>query len=131
MQQESYSQVVNQSVALENQLVPPASNEAQAGQMLITLYDGAIRFVELAREQIRAGNASAKEISLSKAYAIIAEFMNSLDFEMAPELCTNLYNIYEFMLAQLVEANSSMNADELSPVVDHLVELRDAWNQVV
>ena len=130
MQQASYSHAVKQPAPAEPMKAPP-QNEGQAGQMLLTLYDGAIRFVELAREQIRVGNSHSKEISLSKAYAIITEFMNSLDYDMAPDLCANLYNIYEFMLAQLVEANCNMNAEALDPVVDHLTILRDAWGQVI
>ncbi|MDJ0761579.1 MAG: flagellar export chaperone FliS [Myxococcota bacterium] len=101
------------------------------GKMLLTLYDAAIRFVGLAQKQIEAGNAKAKELTLSKAYAIIAEFINSLDHGKAPELCANLEQIYQFMLGQLIEANGNMDPEPLSPVVDQLTNLRDAWARVV
>ncbi len=101
------------------------------GAVLITLYDAAIRFVGLAREQILAGNVQAKELTLGRAYAIITEFLNSLDHEKAPELCANLEQIYDFMLTQLEEANMKMDAGPLESVNEHLVSLRDAWAQVV
>ena len=108
----------------------PTGNLAQ-GNILLMLYDGAIRFVELAKSQIEEGNVAAKEISLAKAYAIIAEFINSLDFDQAPELCTNLQQIYEFMLAQLTEANASMNTKPLEIVHGYLNDLRNTWVEAV
>jgi len=101
------------------------------GHILLMLYDGAIRFVDLAKSQIEEGNQTAKEISLAKAYAIIAEFINSLDFEQAPELCTNLQQIYEFMLAQLTEANATMNPKPLEIVHGYLTDMRRTWSEAV
>ena len=115
--------------AINEQQVPMAS--PRPGRVLLTLYDAAHRFIGLACEQIDNGNAQAKEISLSKAYAIISEFINSLDYGQSPELCNNLEQIYEFMLSQLVEANVTMNSELLVPVMDQLSDLRDAWAQVI
>jgi flagellar protein FliS len=101
------------------------------GDVLLMLYDGAIRFVGLAKDQINSGNAGAKEISLAKAYAIISEFIQSLDHERAPELCSNLEQIYEFMLAKLAEANGNMDAAPLDIVLCHLTEMRETWSEAV
>ena len=99
--------------------------------VLLLLYDGAIRFVRLAREQIEAGNTSAKEVSLSKAYAIISEFINSLDREQAPELCENLTRIYEFMLTKLTEANTNMDTEPLDLVLRYLTDMRTTWSEAI
>ena len=101
------------------------------GNILLMLYDGAIRFVDLAKQQIAEGNSTAKEISLAKAYAIIAEFINSLDHEQAPELCENLQKIYEFMLAQLTEANSTGETAPLDVVLGYLNDMRRTWSEAV
>ena len=119
-----------ESPATENvQNVPNAP--AGQGDVLLMLYDGAIRFVGLAKDQIRSGNANAKEISLAKAYAIISEFINSLDHERAPDLCSNLEQIYEFMLCKLAEANGNMDAAPLDIVLGHLTEMRETWSEAV
>jgi flagellar protein FliS len=99
--------------------------------VLLLLYDGAIRFVTLARDQIEEGNNSAKEISLAKAYAIISEFINSLDRNRAPELCENLAQIYEFMLAKLTEANATMNSEPLDIVIGYLTDMRKTWAEAI
>jgi flagellar protein FliS len=101
------------------------------GDVLLMLYDGAIRFVGLAKDQIASGNTDAKELSLAKAYAIISEFINALDHESAPELCDNLERIYEFMLAQLAEANGTMDSAPLDIVLGYLTDMRQTWSEAV
>lgn len=103
----------------------------QQSNVLLLLYDGAIRFVKLAKEQIDTGNTSAKEVSLSKAYAIISEFINSLDREQAPELCENLTQIYEFMLTKLTEANTNMDTKPLDLVLRYLTDMRHTWSEAI
>ncbi|MDJ0761582.1 MAG: flagellar export chaperone FliS [Myxococcota bacterium] len=104
---------------------------ANPGRILLMLYDAAIRFVRLAKQQIEAGDMAAKGIALSKAYAIIAEFINALDHDKAPELCQNLEAIYGFMLEKMSEANTLMTAEPLIPVLTHLVDLRATWAEAV
>ena len=104
---------------------------ANPGRILLTLYDAAIRFVRLAMQQMREGNVSAKGITLSRAYAIIAEFIHALDHEKAPELCQNLEAIYNFMLEQLSEANAKVDPAPLEPVLNYLTDLRETWAQAV
>ena len=104
---------------------------APQGNVLLLLYDGAIRFVSLAKQQIEMGNKSAKEVSLAKAYAIITEFINSLDRRQAPELCENLAQIYEFMLSKLTEANANMDPEPLKLVLGYLSDMRATWEEAI
>ena len=104
---------------------------ANPGRVLIQLYDAAIRFVEQAQVQIDAGQAGPKGESLRKAHAIIAEFINSLDHKMSPQLCSNLEQIYGFMLEKIAEANVNMDAKALIPVLRHLREMRETWKTAV
>ncbi|MCP4679850.1 MAG: flagellar export chaperone FliS [Deltaproteobacteria bacterium] len=122
MQQAVYQQEAQNNIPMET---------PSPGAVLLSLYDAAIRYVGLAKKQIEAGNNQSMEISLGKAYAIITEFMNSLDYEQSPELCANLEQVYDFMLAQLEEANLNMDPTPLGHVATHLNALRDAWAQVV
>jgi flagellar protein FliS len=116
----------------QQQLYRQASVEtANPGRILITLYDAAIRFVRLGVQQINDGNAQAKGISLSRAYAIIAEFIHALDHSRAPELCRNLESIYNFMLEQISDANTKMSAAPLVPVLEYMADLRETWSQAV
>lgn len=104
---------------------------ANPGRVLLQLYDAAIRFVEKAQIQIDAGQAGPKGESLRKAHAIIAEFINALDHKMSPQLCSNLEQIYGFMLEKIAEANVNMDSSALIPVLKHLREMRDTWQLAV
>lgn len=104
---------------------------ANPGRVLIQLYDAAIRFVEKAQVQIDAGQAGPKGESLRKAHAIIAEFINALDHKMSPQLCSNLEQIYGFMLEKIGEANVNMDSRALIPVLKHLREMRETWQIAV
>jgi flagellar protein FliS len=104
---------------------------ANPGMVLITLYDAAIKHVRAATEEIAKGDVRGKGVSLGRAHAIVAEFVNALDHSRAPELCANLERIYGFMIARIAAANNEMDAAALAPVLDHLSSLRQAWVQAV
>ncbi len=108
-----------------------AVETANPGRILITLYDAAIRFLRLGVQQINENNVAAKGVSLSRAYAIISEFIHALDHSKAPELCRNLESIYNFMLEQIGDANTQMSAAPIGPVLDYMVDLRETWSQAV
>jgi flagellar secretion chaperone FliS len=104
---------------------------ANPGRILLSLYDAAIRFVERAGEQIRAGDLGGKGQSLGRAHAIIAEFITALDHKRSPELCRNLENIYMFMIDQIMDANARVDTAPLEIVLKHLRTLRETWSQAV
>lgn len=104
---------------------------ANPGQILVALYDAAIRNVEHAMDRIEKRDYPAKGVALNKAYAIIAEFINALDYGVAPELCANLEGIYTFMLDQISEANTHMTSEPLQHVLRHLKALRGTWAEAV
>lgn len=104
---------------------------ANPGRVLITLYDAAIRFVGQAVEQIGRGELGPKGTSLGRAHSIIAEFINALDHDASPDLCRNLEQVYGFMLDKIAEANANMDAAPLEPVLRHLTEMRDTWQEAV
>jgi len=104
---------------------------ANPGRILLSLYDAAIRFTERAVEQIEAGDLAGKGQSLGRAHAIVAEFIAALDHKRSPELCRNLELVYIFMIDQLMEANTRVDAAPLALVLKHLRSMRETWSQAV
>ena len=64
------------------------------GQLLLLLYDGALRFLQQAREKMLAKDYAGKGVYISKALDIIGELSSSLNMEKGGELATNLNNLY-------------------------------------
>lgn len=104
---------------------------ATPGQILLRLYEGAIRFTRQAQDAIKAGDPAEKGKYISKTMAIIDEFITALDHETAPELCSNLERLYLFLIDQLTLANSKMDPEPLDVVLQHLSSLQEAWQQAV
>jgi len=104
-------------------------NTASQGELLLLLYDAAIRHVARACERLDADDQTAANTHLLKAQDIVAEMMASLDLNV--ELATSLFQLYEYCHHELVQANLSRRKEGLRPVLEILTELRKAWQQVV
>ena len=101
------------------------------GQLLLLLYDGALRSLQLAREKMLAKDYGAKGLYISKALDIIGELSSSLNMEKGGELATNLNNLYFLCMARLLDANLKMSVERLDSVCDILSGLRSAYAQII
>ncbi len=97
-------------------------------QVLVSLYEGALRFLRTALEQQNV--PSARGIALGKAHSIIAELSATLDPAAAPDLCAQLASLYDFSLARISEATVRGDATHVQPVIDVLDKLLSAWKQI-
>ena len=104
---------------------------ASPEQIMIMLYDGAIRFSLQAKKKMVEKDYEGKGIFISKTQAIIDELMNSLDFNIAPDLCSNLQQLYIYINEKLTEANIKLNIEAIDEVVGLLNTLRDGWKQAL
>ncbi len=111
---------------LQNQVLM-ASQE----QILLMLYDGAIRFCRQAIAAEETGNTTEKLEKISKTFAIITEFSNSLNHEIGGEIAADLDGLYHFMLRELNKARIDSTCDHLRNVEKLLVELRLTWGEAV
>ncbi|MHB1397784.1 MAG: flagellar export chaperone FliS [Trichloromonadaceae bacterium] len=104
---------------------------ASREQILIMLYDGAIRFVRQAGFAIEDRNWVKKREGINKAIAIVSEFRATLDHQIGGEIAANLDALYEYMLRELVKANAQNDLKALRVVEDLLSGLRDTWKQAI
>lgn len=108
----------------QNNQVMTASPE----QLLIMLYDGAIRFVRQAKFAIEAGRLGDKSVAISRAIAIITEFSNTLDYEVGGEIALDLSRLYDFMIRELSAVNAHSEIERLMPVENILLDLREGFS---
>ena len=104
---------------------------ASPEQILIMLYDGAIRFTRQAMAGIEAGNKQQRREGISRAMAIISEFANTLDHNVGGEIAENLDGLYAFMNRQLSEANLDEDIEKLKVVEHLLTDLRQTWSEAI
>lgn len=101
------------------------------GQILLALYDTAIRYARQGAASIRARNVVAKGRDLQRVSAIVAELTSTLDRSAAPELCDNLEQLYFYMQGRISQANAMLDAEAAEEVARLLETLREAWGQAV
>jgi flagellar protein FliS len=106
---------------------------ATQGKLILMLYDGAIRNLNKALENMRQEHRAYDVTNnyLIKTQDIITELMVSLDFEKGGEIAKNLFNLYVFMNRQLLEGNIGKKEQPLLEVRQLLSELRSVWAEVV
>ncbi len=100
---------------------------ASPEQILIMLYDGAIRFVRQARSAIEDGRREDKSHAIRRAIAIVTEFSNTLDFEVGGEIAYDLNRLYDFVIRELSAVNARSDGDRLVPVENILLDLREGF----
>lgn len=75
------------------------------GRLLLMMFDGGERFLAQAEQSLAGGDVPGFAQALSRAQAIIAELLSTLDHKRGGEIARNLERLYRFMLDHLVEAN--------------------------
>ena len=93
------------------------------GRLIVMLYDGAIKFLKLAIEEIEKKNPEAKGKYIIKAKDIINELNMVLDMEAGGEIAANLRRLYLFMNRHLSEANIKQDPQKIREVITLLEEL--------
>lgn len=104
---------------------------ASPEQILVMLYDGAIRFVCQGREAMAQGQIAKKSEVIGRAVAIVTELSNTLDHEIGGEVAENLDALYNFMARELTRANLKNDPQPLDAVENILSELREAWVEAI
>ncbi|WP_169084617.1 flagellar export chaperone FliS [Paenibacillus sp. PL91] len=100
---------------------------ATPGQLLIMLYDGAIRFCRQGIEAIKEQRYSDANTSLLRVQDIVSEFVITID--RTNPISENLLKLYEYFNMRLVEANIKKNIEPAEEVLEHLIELKETWLQ--
>jgi flagellar protein FliS len=102
---------------------------ASPEQLVVMLYDGAVRFLRQAEGAMVGGTWMAASEKLSRAEAIIDELLATLDMD-AGEIAERLQAIYVFCKTRLIEARLERDPGRVDQVAHLLAELRDAWSQI-
>lgn len=101
------------------------------GRLLLMLYDGCIKFLKHAKDGLEAKDIVKFSRFLSKAQAIIAELINTLDFDKGGEIAKDLDRLYDFMLFYLTDANIQKDASKIQKVIELLQTIADAYRDII
>ena len=101
------------------------------GRLLLMMYEGAIKFLKQSKAGLEANDIAKFCRFLSKGQAIIAELMNTLDFEKGGTIARDLDRLYDFMLFYLTEANLYRDANRISKVIELIDTIYSAYKEII
>lgn len=109
---------------------------ASPGQLVLMLYDAALKSLALAREAFAQPPSDYKRIEainthLLKAQAILSELQSGLNLEVGGEFAQTMHRLYDYHNRRLLEANVRKQVEPVIEVERLVRELRDAWAQML
>ncbi|SHH20914.1 flagellar export chaperone FliS [Tepidibacter thalassicus] len=104
-------------------------NTATPEELTLKLYEGCIKFINLAMIAVDEKNIEKANSNIIKAQNIINELNITLD--MKYEISENLRSLYDYLHRRLIEANIKKDKAILEEVKEFVVEFRDAWKQAM
>lgn len=102
---------------------------ASPAELTLLLYEGAIKFVNIAIMAIENKDVNKAHTNIMKTEKIIEEFQLSLNFKY--EIANDFNNVYNYLMQRLREANVSKDKEILEEVNQHLRVMRDTWKEVM
>jgi flagellar secretion chaperone FliS len=98
-------------------------------QIVERLFERCMRDIAAAGHAIGIRDIKAKAASIDHALQIVAMLKGSLDHNTAPELCTNLGALYDFVTERLINANATLTIPPLEQAARVMRELGEAFQQ--
>jgi flagellar protein FliS len=104
---------------------------ASKEQILLMLYQAAIKHCKKAIEAIEQKNLAKKGEYIGKLQDIIVELSNSLDFEVGGEVAKELASLYDYILYSSTQANIKIDKGYLEGCLKVLNTLYDGWTEAI
>jgi len=117
-QQQAYAQYKNNKVM-----------SASGPELTLMLYDGAIKFLNVADYAIEKKDISKAHQHIMKTERIIEYLRNTLD--MKYPVAQDFENMYSYIYRRLVEANISKDREIVAEINEHMHAIRDNWVEVM
>ena len=114
-----------------NQYKKTEVTTADHSKLILMMYDGAIKFIEIAKNKLKENDMAGKGMYISKAEGVVSELMASLNMEGGGEIALSLEKLYAFINRQLRIANVNKDIKPLDISLNILKELREAWGKIL
>lgn len=112
-----------------------AATTASPGELVLMLFDGALRFMAAAELGFNEENFARQNEqihnNIQRTQAIITELQATLNMDKGGEFSENLYRLYDFMQEHLNQANREKSLEKIKTVAAFMQDVRDAWAQML
>lgn len=112
-----------------------SAHTASPGQLVLMLYDGAIRFLEKSLSGFDMDDPvdynQTINNNLLRAQSIISELSSTLNMDQGGQLAHTLRRLYSYMDDRLTESNLRKTPEGIRDTISRLTVLRDAWQEML
>ena len=102
---------------------------ATPAELTLMLYDGAIKFTNIAIVAIEKKDIEKAHNNIMKTERIIIEFQSTLDHKYP--VAKDFDVVYSYLIRRLRDANIKKDPEILEEVLKHLRTMRDTWKEVM
>ena len=102
---------------------------ASPAELTLMLYEGAIKFANLAIVGIEEKDIMKAHTNIMKVEHIIEEFQSTLDHKYP--VAKDFDEVYPYLMIRLREANMKKDKEIMEEVLKHLRTMRDTWKEVM
>lgn len=106
-----------------------AAQTASPAKLTLMLYDGAIKFCNVAKEAIDARDIQKANFNIQKAQRIIVHLRSTLD--MKYPVAEEFDAVYDYIYRRLVESNIRKDNEILEDALKHIRTMRETWISVM
>ncbi len=102
---------------------------ASKGELTLLLYDGAIKFCNMAIVAVEDNDIQKAHTNITKVERIIQEFQSTLNHKYP--VAEHFDRVYQYLQERLMQANIKKDKEILEEVLKHLRTMRDTWKEVI
>ena len=102
---------------------------ASPAELTLMLYEGAIKFCNIAKMAIEKGDVQKAHENIMRAQRVITEFRATLDHKYP--VWEDFERVYDYIYRKLVEANIHKDLEPLEEALKYIREMRDTWKEVM
>lgn len=116
---------INAAIAYQNNKI----NTATPTELTLMLYEGAIKFCNIAITGLEEKNNEKTNKNIIKAEKIITHLRSTLDYKYS--VAQDFENIYQYIYNTLLQANIKKDINLLNEALVELRGLKDTWKEVM
>ena len=102
---------------------------ASPAELTLLLYEGAIKFCNIAMMGLEEKNIQKTHDNIKKAQAIIEELQSTLNHSY--KVAEDFDNVYHYIYSLLTDANIHKDKETLERALNEIRGMRDTWKEVM
>ena len=104
--------------------------DADPHQLISIIFKHILANVAIANGAIARNETENKGKCLTKAIALVGELQDSLDMEQGGEISSGLFDLYDYIVRCLVQANLNNDCEKLEEVKALITEIKEGWDAI-